>query len=233
MLNKLLLDNDYNVELLVNLEEPQVSQVLWNNSIYLEIDADSTPNQYLVLKSDPSTTVATLTVTPSQVNNIEIERQYWQNDGYLYIYPYKNGTALDQDHVIDIQFPAVIKNSGQLSSKTPSGYIVIAGQHYEIAGSEYAEEEVSEVKETVEEQAGQIEELQRNKQNFIELEMIDPTSSGEVGDIILTERSNNALVLWRYENNVWSKKAFAQYGDQDLTPGTSPLGTGEIYLVYE
>ena len=85
MLNKLLLDNDYNVELLVNLEEPQVSQVLWNNSIYLEIDADSTPNQYLVLKSDPSTTVATLTVTPSQVNNIEIEWQYWQNDGYLYI----------------------------------------------------------------------------------------------------------------------------------------------------
>lgn len=233
MLNKLLLDNDYNVELLVNLEEPQVSQVLWNNSIYLEIDADSTPNQYLVLKSDSSTTVATLTVTPSQVNNIEIERQYWQNDGYLYIYPYKNGTALDQDHVIDIQFPAVIKNSGQLSSKTPSGYIVIAGQHYEIAGSEYAEEEVSEVKETVEEQAGQIEELQRNKQNFIELEIIDPTSSGEVGDIILTERSNNALVLWRYENNAWSKKAFAQYSDQDLTPGTSPLGTGEIYLVYE
>ena len=195
MLNKLLLDNDYNVELLVNLEEPQVSQVLWNNSIYLEIDADSTPNQYLVLKSDPSTTVATLTVTPSQVNNIEIEQQYWQNDGYLYIYPYKNGTALDQDHVIDIQFPAVIKNSGQLSSKTPSGYIVIAGQHYEMAGSEYAEEEIAE-------QAQQIETLERNKQNSVGSGSGAP-SGGSDGDIYFQTDGNNITGIYQNVNGQW------------------------------
>lgn len=90
-------------------------------------------------------------------------------------------------------------------------------------------EEVVAITETYEEQQEEI----SNKQNFIDLDLLEPSQQGVDGDIVLNARTNNALVFWRYTSGAWVKMPFAQYSDQDLIAGTSPLAEGEIYLVYE
>jgi phosphomannomutase len=98
-------------------------------------------------------------------------------------------------------------------------------------------------KEDIKEINNSIEDLQGNKQNFIHLDILEPTWDAPEGDIILNSRSvvidaqdhrsGYQYVMWRRTNNQWEKMQVAQYSQVDLQAGVSDLPTGEIYLVYE
>ena len=102
---------------------------------------------------------------------------------------------------------------------------------------------VNEIKEDIKEINNSIEDLQGNKQNFIHLDILEPTWDAPEGDIILNSRavvidaqdhrSGYQYVMWRRTNNQWEKMQVAQYSQVDLQAGVSDLPTGEIYLVYE
>jgi hypothetical protein len=103
--------------------------------------------------------------------------------------------------------------------------------------------DVAEVKEDVKEIKEDISDLESNKQNFIDLDILEPTWDRPEGDIILNSRaividaqdhrSGYQYVMWRRTNNAWEKMQVAQYSQIDLQAGVSDLPTGEIYLVYE
>lgn len=103
--------------------------------------------------------------------------------------------------------------------------------------------EVADVKEDVKEIQEDISDLESNKQNFIDLDILEPTWDRPEGDIILNSRaivldaqdhrSGYQYVMWRRTNNAWEKMQVAQYSQIDLQAGVSDLPTGEIYLVYE
>ena len=102
---------------------------------------------------------------------------------------------------------------------------------------------VNEIKEDIKEINNSIEDLQGNKQNFIHLDILEPTWDAPEGNIILNSRavvidaqdhrSGYQYVMWRRTNNHWEKMQVAQYSQVDLQAGVSDLPTGEIYLVYE
>ena len=112
--------------------------------------------------------------------------------------------------------------------------------HYEQASNS---SDVAEVKEEVKEIQQDISDLESNKQNFIDLDILEPTWDRPEGDIVLNSRavvldaqdhrSGYQYVMWRRTNNAWEKMQVAQYSQIDLQAGISDLPTGEIYLVYE
>ena len=231
MLNRFFLDNDYNVILLSNMQNPvsMSGELLWDNQIIFEIDADDTPNQYLEITCGEVTTI--LAVTPSEVNELELSPQYWNYEDYTYIQPYKNGVSLGVDYTIDIKFPAVITNAGMISSiESDPEALVEVGQHYEMSGSEYAEEEVKEVKETVSNlsqtvtQQGQ--ELE-NKQNFIDQDILPPSQGvGEDGDLKFQGGVAGFKRLYRNDGGTWSRVNFIESGTAEPSGGED----GDIYI---
>ena len=234
MLNRFFLDNDYNVILLSNMQNPvsMSGELLWDNQIIFEIDADDTPNQYLEITCGEVTT--TLTVTPSEVNELELSPQYWNYEDYTYIQPYKNGVSLGVDYTIDIKFPAVITNAGMISSiESDPEALVEVGQHYEMSGSEYAEEEVKEVKEAVsnlsQTVAQQGQEL-GNKQNFIDQDILPPSQGvGEDGDLKFQGGVAGFKRLYRNDGGTWSRVKFIDNGTSQPSGGKD----GDIYFQTE
>lgn len=99
--------------------------------------------------------------------------------------------------------------------------------------------EIVDVNEKIEQQTIDI----GNKQNFIYLDILEPTWDAPEGNILLNSRgivldqqgtrSGYQYVMWRRTNNGWEKMQVAQYSQIDLQANISDLPTGEIYLVYE
>ena len=232
MLNKFFLDKDYTVQLLMNMQIPvSMNDQLWDNSILLEIDADDTLNQYFVVDNGIDTEV--LNVTPGQVNVLQVTEVWWAYGGVTTITPYKNGQAIS-DKIIDITFPEVVDNAGMISStEEDPEEIVLVGQHYEMSGSEYAEEEVKEVKETVSnlsqtvtEQGEQLAE----KQNFIDQDILPPSQGvGEDGDLKFQGGVAGFKRLYRNDGGSWSRVNFIDNGTSQPSGGED----GDIYFQTE
>lgn len=198
MINKFFADKDYNIELLVNMEEPWQGEEIWQNNIIVRVNADSTANQYLLVTGNNIST--NLPVTPGQVNEIDIPMAYWELSGETTIQPYKNGSAVS-GRDITISFPDVINGAGMISKVNETiGYV------YSMSGTQYPEEEVKDVKETVDQHTQEIDDLQRNKQNFIDEDLNTPSGTAEEGDLIFVGATGNSdKEVYRYENGAWVK----------------------------
>lgn len=97
---------------------------------------------------------------------------------------------------------------------------------------EQIKKDVSGIEKTVAEQGEAI----SGKQDFIEVDILEPSASASEGHITLFEvtDSGNSMYRWyRMENGSWKKMSFARFGTGDFVPGVTDLPTGEIYLVYE
>lgn len=110
MLNKIVCDKDLNVELVINIQAPRTFDDTWDNSIIISIDADDTANQSLYVNAEQAT--ATYLITPSQINDIEIETEYWNMGGASTITLRKGSTAYG---TITINFPDEIDSLGMLN----------------------------------------------------------------------------------------------------------------------
>lgn len=97
---------------------------------------------------------------------------------------------------------------------------------------EQIKKDISDIEETIEEQGEAI----SGKQDFIDVDILEPSGSASEGHITLFEvtDSGNSMYRWyRMENGSWRKMNFARFGTSDLVPGVTDLPTGEIFLVYE
>lgn len=97
---------------------------------------------------------------------------------------------------------------------------------------EQIKKDISDIEETIEEQGEAI----SGKQDFIDVDILEPSGSASEGHITLFEvtDSGNSMYRWyRMENGSWRKMSFARFGTSDLVPGVTDLPTGEIFLVYE
>lgn len=92
--------------------------------------------------------------------------------------------------------------------------------------------EVSGLENTVAQQAEEI----AGKQDFIDVDILEPTWDDQEGHITLNELSSPTGKFYRWyrrEDNTWYRMNFCLTGTTDLTPGVDSLPTGEVYLVYE
>lgn len=96
---------------------------------------------------------------------------------------------------------------------------------------------IDSIKNDIKEIDDEIDALNSGKQDFIDLDIQVPTWESTEGHITinkLQETTGGSVYQWyRMENDEWVKMLVAQFSQTDLTPGETPLGTGEIYLVYE
>ena len=96
---------------------------------------------------------------------------------------------------------------------------------------------IDSIKNDIKEIDDEIDALNSGKQDFIDLDIQVPTWESTEGHITinkLQETTGGGVYQWyRMENGQWVKMFVAQFSQTDLTPGETPLGTGEIYLVYE
>jgi hypothetical protein len=96
---------------------------------------------------------------------------------------------------------------------------------------------IDSIKNDIKEIDDEIDALNSNKQDFIDLDIQVPTWESTEGHITinkLQETTGGSVYQWyRMEDGKWVKMLVAQFSQTDLTPGETPLGTGEIYLVYE
>ena len=97
---------------------------------------------------------------------------------------------------------------------------------------EQIKKDISDIEDTIEEQGEAI----SGKQDFIDVDILEPSGSASEGHITLFEvtDSGHSMYRWyRMENGSWRKMNFARFGTSDLVPGVTDLPTGEIFLVYE
>ena len=97
---------------------------------------------------------------------------------------------------------------------------------------EQIKQDISDIEDTIAEQGEAI----SGKQDFIDVDILEPSGSASEGHITLFEvtDSGNSMYRWyRRENGSWRKMNFARFGTSDLVPGVTDLPTGEIFLVYE
>lgn len=97
---------------------------------------------------------------------------------------------------------------------------------------EQIKKDISDIEDTIEEQGEAI----SGKQDFIDVDILEPSGSASEGHITLFEvtDSGNSMYRWyRMENGSFRKMNFARFGTSDLVPGVTDLPTGEIFLVYE
>lgn len=97
---------------------------------------------------------------------------------------------------------------------------------------EQIKKDISDIEDTIAEQGEAI----SGKQDFIDVDILEPSWSASEGHITLFEvtDSGNSMYRWyRMENGNWRKMNFARFGTSDLIPGVTDLPTGEIFLVYE
>lgn len=76
-------------------------------------------------------------------------------------------------------------------------------------------------------------------QKYIDNSVATPSGSGTEGDLVFVgQAGGSAKDLYRVENGSWMKITLStanpiEYSENDIVPGTTPLDTGSIFLVYE
>lgn len=122
MLNKIFTDNDFNIELLAWLQEPRTYDSSWENTIVAVIDADDSNDQYLYVDSGLIGSNS-YTITPNQINEIEIETLYWNMGDDTTITLYK---GLDEYNTITITFPDEIDSLGMINQdeNNPNAFVM-------------------------------------------------------------------------------------------------------------
>lgn len=209
MHNRFILDQNYNVKLLCNVQEPYDDVELWRNSIFLEVEADSTADQYIVV-TGPEEYSETFDVLPNRLNAFTLSTFLWNYGGFTTIEFYKNDTLLS-DKTLYITFPDSVGGTAAISSDFVIDGIIYLGQNYSMSGSYYSDPEtIKNVEEKVDKAGQDISDLQTDKQ--------DALSAGT--GIDLTE-------------NVISVTNPITLSTTDLTPLVSDLPEGHIYFVYE
>ena len=219
MLNKIVTDNNLDVQLLINLQSPRTfdETLLWENTIYVEIDADDTATQSLEV--DGGTYGSTsYPITPGQVNTIEIEDIYWNYDGTTTVTLAKGGSNVAS---FDIIFPEAVDSLGMLNQdESLFTQFTMSGSKSDTTD---LANEVTSISQTVE----TIEQDLSGKQNFIDLDILPPSGSGRNGDLIFEEgeSSNNFKRLYRYDEE-WGRVNFYDFGTAEPSGGQD----GDIYI---
>ena len=227
MLNKFFLDANFNVKMLSNIQRPYSNDFLWDNRIVFEIEADSTANQFLRVNYGESS--VDLTITPGQVNTIELSTDYWNYSGITLITPYKNGAAIIGKN-ISITFPDLVEYSGAISSTESNidGSIKL-GNDYAMAGSYYVTPQtISQINNRVSDVEGDVDAVSD------EVDGLSGTVGGlsdTVGDISNTVDSQGQDIS-DLQQSVTALEGLITLSTVDIGIG-APLPTGHIYLVYE
>lgn len=196
MLNKIVTDNNLDVQLLINLQSPRTfdETLIWENTIYVEIDADDTASQNLEV--DGGTYGSTsYPITPGQVNTVEIDSIYWNYDGTTTVTLVKGGSNVAS---FDIIFPEAVDSLGMLNQdESLFTQFTMSGSKSDTTD---LVNEVTSINQTVE----TMEQDLNGKQNFIDLDVLPPSGSGSGGHLTLNGvQGDNFKRLYRYENNNW------------------------------
>lgn len=219
MLNKICVDADYNIELIIWLQDPRTFDFTWDNSIVLHVNADSTANQYLVV-SDGETSV-TKTIIPGTEQDVEVDMVLWNMGGDTTVGCYKDDNLIE---TFTFTFPEIIDSVGMLNQDDE-----LDPYHFTMTGSSIApeviEEQVKKNTEDVEQAKEDISDLYLNKQNFIHVDLLPPSGAGDEGD--LEFYGTSPARLYRRENNAWVKKEWIAYGTQN--PDAAPV-EGDIFI---
>lgn len=218
MLNKICVDADYNIELVIWLQDPRTFDYTWDNSIVIHVNADDTANQELIVFDGEEST--TISVTSGTEQDIDINGAYWNMGGDTTVSCYKNGTLAK---TFTFTFPDIIDAVGMLNQDENEDY------HFTMTGSsaavEIIEEQVQQNTFEISEAKEDINYLYENKQNFIHADILPPSGSGDEGD--LEFYGNMPARLYRRENNAWSKKEWIAYGQTN--PDAAPV-EGDIFI---
>ena len=207
MHNRFILDQNYNVKLLCNVQEPYDDVELWRNSIFLEVEADSTADQYIVV-TGPEEYSETFDVLPNRLNAFTLSTFLWNYGGFTTIEFYKNGTLLS-DKTLYITFPDSVGGTAAISSDFVIDGIIYLGQNYSMSGSYYSDPEtIKEIEQKVEQVGDDVDTIQQN--------VTDLSTNVEDNTEAITDLQNLITI-----SNV------------DITAGVTALPTGHIYLVYE
>jgi len=207
MHNRFVLDQNYNVRLLCNIQEPYDDVEHWRNSILVEIEADSTPDQYIIVTGADGYT-ETFDINPGRMNTFTFSTFLWNYGGLTVVDFYKNDQKLS-DKTLYITFPDIVEGSGAISSDFQIDGIIYLGQNYTMAGSYYSDPET--IKE-IEQKVEQVEE---------DVGTIQQDVSG-----LSTDVENNTQAITNLQNLI-------TISNVDIVAGTTPLETGHLYLVYE
>ena len=207
MRNKFILDSNYEVQLLCNIQEPYDDVEEWKNSILVEVDADSTLNQYIVITGAEGYT-DTLDIVPGQTNTFTITMDFWNYGGISTIEFYKNNQLLEFK-TLYITFPDILSGVCTISSDSESEGIIYLGQSYSMSGSYYSDPEtIKEIEQKVEQVGEDVGTIQQ-----------------DVTDLS-TDVENNTQAITDLQNLI-------TISNVDIVAGTTPLETGHLYLVYE
>lgn len=98
------------------------------------------------------------------------------------------------------------------------------------------QKDISNIKSDISDIESAISDLQENKQNFIDLDILDPTRQGDEGDLVFSGGLGEGIKkFWRYENGQWVHVNIMNItmSTLDIEPGVTDLETGALYLVYE
>ena len=98
------------------------------------------------------------------------------------------------------------------------------------------QKDISGIKSDISDIESAISDLQNNKQNFIDLDILDPTRQGDEGDLVFSGGLGEGIKkFWRYENGQWVHVNIMNItmSTLDIEPGVTDLETGALYLVYE
>ena len=209
MHNRFVLDQNYNVRLLCNIQEPYDVIEQWRNSILVEIEADSTPDQYIIVTGAEGYT-ETFNVSPGNVNVFTLSTLLWNYGDITTVEFYKDDSLLI-NNTLYITFPDIVEGSGAISSDFQIDGVIYLGQNYTMAGSYYSDPEtIKEIEQKVEQAEEDITDLKTDKQ--------DTLIAGTGININETTISvTNPITL----------------STEDLVPGVSSLPSGHIYFVYE
>ena len=214
MHNRFILDPNYNVKLLANIQEPYDDVEHWRNSILLEVEADSTANQYIIVTGADGYS-ETFNVVANQINTFTLGTALWNYGSFTTVDFYKSGTKLS-DKSLFITFPDIVEGSGAISSDFQIDGIVYLGQNYTMAGSYYSDPEtVKELETKVEQVEDDVSQAQEDIGNI----------QGDITDL-QTDVGNNTQAISDLQSLI-------TISDQDIVAGTTPLTTGHLYLVYE
>ena len=207
MLNKIVTDNNLDVQLLINLQSPRTfdETLLWDNSIYVEIDADDTATQSLEV--DGGTYGSTsYPITPGQVNTIEIEDIYWNYDGTTTVTLVKGGSNVAS---FDIIFPEAVDSLGMLNQDES------LFTQFTMSGSKSDPSDMAKEIGDISTEVEQISQDLSGKQNYIDKDILVPTGSGQVGDLVFNDGSGDLKRLYRFEEGNWVRVNFFSYGNSE------------------
>lgn len=112
MKNTIYFNAEFAPLLLVNEEQ------VGSNSIVINIEADSTANQSLLITMDSGTTTS-LTVTPGQENSLAIDEAYWSLGGSTFVSLVKGGLTSNS---ITLIFPETINTDAALEETSNLTY---------------------------------------------------------------------------------------------------------------